>query len=316
MNTPTSPTPKARITPARSGATRGERAVREATKIVTAHHQREGGGFVVRRPLPTEGLELADPFLMIDEMGPVEYRPGEAVGAPDHPHRGFETVTYMLEGDFEHEDSAGHRGVIGPGDVQWMTAARGIVHSEMPSARVRENGGRVHGFQIWVNLPARLKMSTPRYQEVLASTIPTAATEDGRARVRVIAGEALGARAVIQTHTPIVFHHWSLEPNATATVPLAANQRGLVYVFGGEIEIGERRVADGDLAVLPKKTGDAIEMRARVGSELLVLAGAPLGEPVARYGPFVMNSEREIMQAIRDYQTGRMGEITRSAQIG
>ena len=160
--------------------------------ITTAHHQREGGGFLVRRPLPSAELELADPFLLLDEMGPVEYAPGEALGAPDHPHRGFETVTYMLDGEFEHEDSAGHRGTLRPGDVQWMTAAGGIVHSEMPSRRILAEGGRVHGFQLWVNLPARLKLSRPRYQEVPHERIPEARSADGLALVRVIAGEALG----------------------------------------------------------------------------------------------------------------------------
>jgi hypothetical protein len=287
---------------------------RSVERILTSHRQLEGGGFVVRRPFPSATASLVDPFLLLDELGPVDYAPGEAVGAPDHPHRGFETVSYILEGELEHEDSAGHRGKLSAGDVQWMTAGAGIVHSEMPSRALRKNGGRVHGFQIWINLPARLKLTTPRYQEIPASRIPTADT-DG-ARVRVIAGEVLGARAVIETHTPIVFHHWSLAPGAQITVPLATEQRGLVYVFGGEVEIAARRVGDGQLAVLPEGTGDAIAMRALAASELLVLAGVPLGEPVARYGPFVMNSDREIAQAIRDYQTGRMGEITRTARVG
>src|SRR5206468_6772419 len=141
-------------------------AVRVPTRIVPAPRQREGAGFIVQRPVPTPGLDVVDPFLLLDEMGPVDYGPVEAVGAPDHPHRGFETITYMLEGEFEHEDSAGHRGVLRPGDVQWMTAGAGIVHSEMPSHHIREKGGRVHGFQIWVNLPAKLKMTRPRYQEI------------------------------------------------------------------------------------------------------------------------------------------------------
>src|SRR3954465_16058108 len=143
--------------------------LREATRIVTAHRQREGGGFIVRRPVPALGVDMVDPFLLIDEMGPIEYGPGEAVGAPDHPHRGFETVTYALDGEFEHEDSAGHRGVLRAGDVQWMTAGAGIIHSEMPSRRIREEGGRVHGFQIWVNLPRQDKMTRPRYQEYASS---------------------------------------------------------------------------------------------------------------------------------------------------
>ena len=189
--------------------------LRPVTHVITARTLLEGGGFQVRRPLPVPGgVRMVDPVLMIDEMGPVDYRPGEAVGAPDHPHRGFETVTYMLEGEFEHRDSAGHSGKLRPGDVQWMTAGRGVLHSEMPSVRTMEQGGRVHGFQIWVNLPARLKMTAPRYQEVAAASIPTAGTDDGLARVRVVAGRALGATARIDTHTPIVFQHWTLQPGA------------------------------------------------------------------------------------------------------
>src|SRR5260370_195390 len=171
----------------------GTSAVREVTKVVTCHHQTQGGGFVVRRPLPTPGLEMADPFLLIDEMGPVEYAPGEAIGAPDHPHRGFETVTYVLDGEMEHEDSAGHRGVLHPGDVQWMTAGAGIVHSEMPSGRMREQGGRVHGFQVWVNLPARLKMTRPRYQEISAASIPEAPSQAGKPPAPLIPAHSLAA---------------------------------------------------------------------------------------------------------------------------
>jgi redox-sensitive bicupin YhaK (pirin superfamily) len=289
--------------------------MRETTRIVTAHRQREGAGFIVRRPLPSAGLELSDPFLLLDEMGPSEYRPGEAVGAPDHPHRGFETVTYMLDGEFEHEDSAGHRGVIRPGDVQWMTAGAGIVHSEMPSKRIRDEGGRVHGFQIWVNLPARLKMARPRYQGVAASSIPEASTEDGRARVRVIAGEALGAKAVIDTHTPIVYQDWSLDAGADVTVAVPAKQRAFVYVFQGAARIGEgaTEVRDGQLGLL--SDGDAVRLRSDSGGRLLLLGGVPLDEPVARYGPFVMNTREELLEAFKDYQSGRMGEITRSAEV-
>ncbi|HTA20874.1 MAG TPA: pirin family protein [Polyangia bacterium] len=294
--------------------------IRPVTRLVTAHAQTEGGGFVVRRPMPTPGFPLADPFLLIDEMGPVTYAPGEAIGAPDHPHRGFETVTYVLEGEMEHEDSAGHRGVLGPGDVQWMTAGAGIIHSEMPTKKVQERGGRVHGFQIWVNLPARLKMMQPRYQELSAARIPTAATEDGRARVRLVAGEALGVKAAIETQTPIVYQDWSLDDGGDVTVPLAPNQRALVYVFEGEVEVGHgsedaRRAKSGQLAVLGD--GDAVRLRGVTGGgRLLLLAGVPLHEPVARYGPFVMNTADELETAFRDYQTGRMGEITRTAKIG
>jgi redox-sensitive bicupin YhaK (pirin superfamily) len=295
--------------------------VREIFRIVTAHKQREGGGFVVRRPFPSYGLTVVDPFLLIDEMGPVDYAPGEAVGAPDHPHRGFETVTYVLEGEMEHEDSAGHRGSLRAGDVQWMTAGAGIIHSEEPSRALREKGGRVHGFQIWINLPARLKMTRPRYQEIAAAQIPVAETADGRARVRVIAGEALGVRAVIDTHTPITYQDWTVAEGADLTVPLAREQHALIYVFEGNVKVGNndgndggRLVTDGQMAILAD--GDAVRFRGVTGGgRFLLLSGVPLGEPVARYGPFVMNNEAEIDQAVQDYQSGRMGEITRTAEV-
>jgi quercetin 2,3-dioxygenase len=296
------------------------RTSKEVARVVTAHRQREGAGFIVRRPLPTAELELLDPFLLVDEMGPAEYAPGEAVGAPDHPHRGFETVTYVLDGEFEHEDSAGHRGSLEPGDVQWMTAGAGIVHSEEPSRRIRERGGRVHGFQIWVNLPARLKMTRPRYQELKSARIPEAQTSDGSARAKVIAGEALGTSAIIDTHTPIVFQDWTLEPGADVVVSLEPGLNALVYVFDGSARIGDegRELRDGQLAVLGE--GNSVRLRGPASSEgrgrLLLLAGTPIREPVARYGPFVMNTRQEILDAVEDFRTGRMGEITRTAQVG
>jgi redox-sensitive bicupin YhaK (pirin superfamily) len=284
---------------------------RAITQVIKARSQTEGGGFQVRRPLPAPGVRTIDPILMIDEMGPVNYRPGEAVGAPDHPHRGFETVTYMLAGEFEHRDSAGHAGRLHPGDVQWMTAGRGVVHSEMPSARIMEEGGRVHGFQIWVNLPSRLKMTVPRYQEVAASDIPEASSADGLARVRVIAGEALGVSARIDTHTPIVYQHWTLQPGASIDQPLAADCNALLYVFSGELISAGEPLADGEMGVLGE--GDSVNLSvpasAAAAAQLLLLGGVPLGEPVVQHGPFVMNTRQEIDQAIQDYQQGRMGAI-------
>ena len=293
----------------------GTNTVRQVSRVITAHKQREGGGFVVRRPFPSYGLSYVDPFLLIDEMGPVDYAPGEAVGAPDHPHRGFETVTYVLAGEMQHEDSAGHRGALGPGDVQWMTAGGGIIHSEEPSRALRERGGRVHGFQIWINLPARLKMTTPRYQEIPAGQIPAAATPDGRARVRVVAGEALGTRAVIATHTPVIYQDWALDDGGDVTQAVPRDHQALVYVFEGAVRVGETRVDDGQMAILDP--GDAVRLRGEPGGgRLLLLAGVPLNEPVARYGPFVMNDQSELVQAVADYQSGRMGEITRTALTG
>ena len=284
---------------------------RTISQVIHARRQLEGGGFQVRRPLPAAGMRMVDPILLIDEMGPADYRPGEAVGAPDHPHRGFETVTYMLAGEFEHRDSAGHAGRINPGDVQWMTAGRGVVHSEMPSARIVREGGRVHGFQIWVNLPARLKMTAPRYQEIEATRIPQAHSADGLARVRVIAGSALGVSARIDTHTPFVYQHWILQPGASVQQPLAADHNGLLYVFRGVVDAAGTALQDGQMGVMG--AGDTIEFSvpetASGEAHLLLLGGVPLHEPVVQHGPFVMNTEAEINQAIRDYQLGRMGVI-------
>jgi redox-sensitive bicupin YhaK (pirin superfamily) len=270
----------------------------------------------VRRPFPGAEIDSVDPFLLLDEMGPVDYAPGEAVGAPDHPHRGFETVTYVLEGEMEHEDSAGHRGRLGPGDVQWMTAGAGIIHSEMPSQRIRQEGGRVHGFQVWVNLPKQHKMARPRYQEYASRELPAARSADGKATVRVIAGEALGARAVIETRTPIVYQDWTLQPGADVRVEVPADLHAFVYVFEGSARVGSAgtEVRDGQMAVLGP--GTSVRLGGANGpGRLLLLAGTPLREPVARYGPFVMNTRNELIQAVDDFQSGKMGEITRTAQV-
>jgi quercetin 2,3-dioxygenase len=288
---------------------------RPVSRVLQAHTQQEGGGFVVRRPIPAPGLVQIDPFLLLDEMGPVEYGPGEAVGAPDHPHRGFETVTYLLEGDWEHEDSAGHRGHIGPGDVQWMTAGAGVVHSELPAQRIREKGGRVHGFQIWVNLPRRDKMMAPRYQEIPSARLPERTSDDGLAKVRLLAGEALGGKAVIETRTPVLLHDWTLSPGARVEVPVPAEFQVFAYVFGGSALAGpeSREVRNGQAALFGP--GDVVTLsvpkEARGPARLLLLGGVPLREPVARYGPFVMNSPEEIHQAIVDFQGGRLGAIER-----
>jgi hypothetical protein len=243
------------------------------------------------------------------------------VGAPDHPHRGFETVTYMLDGEFEHEDSVGRKGTLRAGDVQWMTAGAGVVHSEMPSARIRKEGGRVHGFQLWVNLPKRDKLIAPRYQEIPGAGIPEATSPDGKAKVRVVAGEALGARAVIDTRTPILYQHWTLQPGAEVLQPVPPGYSAVAYVFAGEARIGPggEAVGAGQLAVFgpggtaPSGAYGTVRLATSTGhsAQLLLLGGVPLAEPVAWYGPFVMNTKQEVLQAIEDYQSGRMGAIAR-----
>src|SRR5918999_1529773 len=190
---------------------------RTVAGVVNSIETLEGGGFLVRRPFPKPAFSEFDPFLLLDEMGPMDVAPGEAKGAPDHPHRGFETVTYMLSGDMEHKDSRGHAGRLRAGDVQWMTAGAGVVHAEMPSKEFMRNGGRMHGFQLWVNLPRSDKMTKPRYQEIPASQIPKATSDDGLVTVSVIAGEAMGQQAVIETRTPIIYLHYRIEPGGAVT---------------------------------------------------------------------------------------------------
>jgi len=283
--------------------------------IVNSIETLEGGGFLVRRPFPKAAFSEFDPFLLLDEMGPMEVGPGEAKGAPDHPHRGFETVTYLLSGEMEHKDSRGHAGRLTPGDVQWMTAGAGVIHSEMPSREFMRAGGRMHGFQLWVNLPKRDKMTKPRYQEIPNSQIPKATSADGLVRVSVIAGEAMGEKAVIETRTPIIYLHYRIEPGGVATQQVPDAYSAFAYVVEGEGLFGAEgeRAGDGQM-VLFAQDGDEVRIENRADAkttlEVLLIAGVPLNEPVARYGPFVMNTEGEIRQAIEDYQLGRMGAIS------
>ena len=281
--------------------------LRTVAHVVDAVQTTEGAGFIVHRPFPTQALDHLDPFLLLDEMGPMELGPGQAEGAPDHPHRGFETVTYLLDGEFVHADSQGNTGRLQPGDVQWMTAGDGVVHSEMPTEKIRREGGRVHGFQIWVNLPRADKRMRPRYQDVRAAAIPVAQSADGKTRVRVIAGEALGKRAVIDTHTPIFYLHFSLQAGARHVQPAASDHNVFAYVVSGAIETDGRTVNKGQMAIFG--AGDAVELAASEPAELLLLGGKPLNEPVARYGPFVMTTRQELMEAFDDFRAGRMGAI-------
>jgi len=280
---------------------------RSVTQLVHATPQLEGEGMIVTRPFPTARLDHLDPFLLLDRMGPVAHGPGEAKGAPDHPHRGFETVTYVLEGAIEHEDSQGNRGRIGAGDVQWMTAGSGVIHSELPSEEIRR-GGRMHGFQLWVNLPRRDKMMKPRYQELRASEIPTATSADGQVTVTVIAGDSLGTRATIDTRTPIVYLHVRLAAGARFTQAMPEAYNAFAFVIGGAATFGDSLARENDMVIFDRN-GDEIVMTSIDGAELLLIGGVPLGEPVARYGPFVMNTVGEIRQAMLDYQSGRFGEI-------
>jgi redox-sensitive bicupin YhaK (pirin superfamily) len=295
---------------------------RSVSRIINSIKTTEGGGFVVNRLFPTDNLLDFDPFLLLDEAGPKNWKPGEAIGAPDHPHRGFETVTYMLEGRFEHKDSRGNSGQLGSGDVQWMTAGAGVIHSEMPEKEFRRSGGNLHGFQLWVNLPQRDKMIKPRYQDIPSSIIPVAQTEDGAVKVKVIAGEALGARAIIQTRTPIFYLHFTLQPGAKVVQPVPKEYNAFAYVINGEGLFGpaeKQKIAKAGQMVIFDNNGEELAVSApaydtitttnKSTLDILLVGGVPLNEPVARYGPFVMNAKEEILKAIEDYRNGQMGEI-------
>ncbi|HEX8072302.1 MAG TPA: pirin family protein [Pyrinomonadaceae bacterium] len=288
---------------------------RSVAGVVGSVETLEGAGFLVRRPFPQSVLMDFDPFLLLDEMGPMDLAPGAAKGAPDHPHRGFETVTYLLAGRMEHKDSQGHAGLLEPGDVQWMTAGAGVVHSEMPAREFTRAGGRLHGFQLWVNLPRRDKMMTPRYQEIKAARIPVAHSADGLVTVRVLAGAALGARAVIETRTPISYLHATLAPGGRLAQTLPAEFNAFAYVVDGAGRFGAdaEQAGDGQMIMFAADGDDVLVENpadAAAPLDVLLIAGAPLGEPVARYGPFVMNTEQEIRQALADYRSGRMGAIS------
>jgi hypothetical protein len=294
-------------------AVAGERPV---VSVTTAPSGFEGEGFPVRRAFAGVSLPRLDPFIHMDQMGEVEYAPGEPKGTAWHPHRGFETVTYIIDGTFRHQDSNGGGGLITNGDTQWMTAGGGILHIEEPPESLVASGGLFHGFQLWVNLPSSLKMTSPRYQDIRAGQVALLSSADGGALIRVIAGDLAGHQGPGVTHTPITVVHATVSPGAQVRLPWRPDFNGLAYVLGGSGTVGakQRPVRTGQLAVFGP--GDAITFAATPQQEgpataldILLLGGQPIGEPVAAYGPFVMNTRDELVQAFEDYQAGRLGTI-------
>jgi quercetin 2,3-dioxygenase len=276
-------------------------------KLVQSVTTPEGDGMTVNRVFPTQQIGRIDPFLLLDEMGPLTFEPGSKAGFPDHPHRGFETVTYLLDGEFEHKDSHGNRGRLGPGDVQWMTAGAGVVHSEMPAARLREKGGRLHGLQLWVNLPKVDKMMKPRYQEIPGKTIPAVKIPGGI--VKVLAGEFSGTKAAIDTRTPIQFLHAKLDDKATVELKIPAGHEGFLYSMAGQGTADGTAIKHRDNAILKPGTTSVKVAGGPGGLEVILVTGMPLKEPVFQYGPFVMTTRDEIVQAVRDFQSGQFGQI-------
>ena len=289
---------------------------RPVRSLTTAPSGFEGEGFPVRRAFAGVDLNDLDPFIHMDQMGEVEYAPGEPKGTSWHPHRGFETVTYIIDGTFDHRDSHGGGGRISDGDTQWMTAGSGLLHIEAPPESLVLSGGLFHGIQLWVNLPRDMKMAAPRYQDIRGAQASLLSSDDGGALVRVIAGRLAGHDGPGVTHTPITLAHATLSPGADLTIPWPAQQNCLVYVLAGQGTVGaERRpIRTGQLAVLGQ--GDTLTVAANEAQEsrspnleVFLLGGRPIREPVAAHGPFVMNTRAELVQAFEDYQAGRLGTI-------
>ncbi|HTV10413.1 MAG TPA: pirin family protein [Acidimicrobiales bacterium] len=303
------------VLPRLPGPSRGQ-VERPVQSVTTAPSALEGEGFPVRRAFAGVAISELDPFVHMDQMGEVEYAPGEPKGTPWHPHRGFETVTYMIDGVFVHQDSNGGGGRITDGDTQWMTAGAGILHIEAPPEALVLSGGLFHGIQLWVNLPRAHKWDPPRYQDIRAREAVLLTTQDGGSLVRLIAGGTGGFRGPGLTFTPITLVHATVAPTAQLVLPWQADFNALVYVLAGDgyVGAGHHRVQTGQLTVFGP--GDHISVQAgrqqsgpNANLELLVLGGRPIREPVAHYGPFVMNTRDEIVQALADYQAGRLGQV-------
>ncbi|KAJ3410729.1 hypothetical protein HDV05_003449 [Chytridiales sp. JEL 0842] len=274
---------------------------RKVIKHVVSVPQQEGVGARVRRSIGTMQLRNLDPFLMLDE-----FTVKAPAGFPDHPHRGFETVTYMLTGTFEHEDFTGRKGLIGPGDLQWMTAGKGIVHAEMPSPASTD---ACTGLQLWINLPGHAKLIDPRYQELKDKEVPRAFSEDKKVEVKVIAGESLGVKAKVHTHSPIFYLDFKMKPGAKISQPVPGDYTTFIYTLSGTALFGsEKSKAEPHTTLVFSPTGNTVTMETTDSeAHFVLIAGKPIGEPIVQHGPFVMNSKDEIMQAFMDFQGGRNG---------
>jgi quercetin 2,3-dioxygenase len=256
-------------------------------------------------------MSEADPFLLLDHAGPTLNGPGEAKGAQWHPHRGFETVTYMLDGELAHHDTTGGGGVIREGETQWMTAGSGIQHEELPTEQLYKQGGLFQVVQLWVNLPPALKMTTPRYQSITKDALRLLTSDDGGALIRLIAGDVAGAQGPGVTHTPITYAHVTLAPGAQLALPWSPDFSAFAYALGGRGTVGAegRPIDDGELAVFGPGDHLVVTADPKKTLDVLVLGGLPIGAPLFHYGPFVMNTREEIIQAIEDYEAGRLGTI-------
>ena len=270
-----------------------------------------GDGFPVRNLFPSNDLDRdVSPFLMLDYAGPQYFEPTDHPrGVGEHPHRGFETVTIVYEGVLSHRDSAGNAGVIGPGDVQWMTAASGIVHEEFHEKEFAKQGGTLHAIQLWVNLPRTSKMSAPGYQTILNADIPAIDLEGGAGQLRVIAGSFLGHKGPAHTFTPVALYDLQMKAGKQVALALPEGHNASIFVLRGRASVnGSEKAGEAELIVC-KREGSQVMVEAQEDSRLLVMAGEPIEEPIARYGPFVMNTKAELVQAVNDYNAGKMGHL-------
>ncbi len=264
------------------------------------------GGTIVKQPLPTQKIEQISPFLLLHHFGPTQVEPGEdPLGVGPHPHRGFEPVTFLYSGSIRHKDSLNNEGILKSGDVQWMTAGRGVIHSERASKDFLKKGGIMEGIQLWINLPKASKMTPARYQDIKKENIPYIEKES--VRIKVVAGDFEGKQGPARTHTPIWALQINMKKNSQTNLTPPPDFNAMAYVLSGQVRnIGDQVVEKEHLAIF-EDTNGAIELQATSESRILFLAGEPIDEPVAQWGPYVMNTQTEILQAMRDYQMGKMG---------
>lgn len=271
----------------------------------------EMGQTMIKQPLPTVRVERIDPFLLLHHFGPYEVTPPfDPLDVGPHPHRGFEPVTFLYQGELRHKDSRGNEGILGSGDVQWMTAGRGIIHSERASRDFLEQGGVLEGVQLWINLPRKDKMVQPDYQNIKSADIPTVEVDGAKVRIKVVAGHFNGTKGPAQTRTELMALQVSIARTGFVQIPLPPGHNAFVYIVNGKVQLNDNWSYDKEHLIQFRLDGEGIALRAEADSEVLLLSGLPIGEPVAQWGPYVMNTQTEIMEAMRDYQMGKMGFYT------
>lgn len=280
---------------------------RTINKIVNGTKQQITAGKFINSPFPTDELRQVDPFVLLHHFGPFEVNRSSSFSFEPHPHRGFEAVTFLFEGEFEHRDSTGGYGRLSGGDIQWMTAGSGVIHEEKQPQNFVDKGGTVHGIQLWINLPKDAKMTKPKYQDIRSTTIPV--ISENNSKLRIIAGNYAGVIGPAKTFTPMVVIHGVSDNNGTVKLEVPQNYNTLIFVTKGNLDIFGSKISEAQMALM-NNDGSTIDISAYGHTEFVLLSGEPINEPVVQYGPFVMNTMAEIKQAFLDYSNGVMGKIT------